>query len=173
MERDCFLSANRARSSTEITARSPRALAALGLCMGALLSSGCAPLFRLQVRPRPEANEDRPIALAVVTVYDQKLLPMMLGLSARQWFDQRAELLQDHAADLQEDLWEFVPGQAPRALQRPLRRWWRPSPSSIAFIGYEAPGPHRFRFEPCRVLRLRCRTLHIDLQRERYAISIR
>lgn len=94
----------------------------------------------------PGANNSSPVPVELVVVYDPEILPLLLEMTARQWFDGRAQLLLDHPTSLRTHLWEFVPGQ-----ELPMQRLPVPRDGAVAafiYADYFTPGPHRVRIDP-------------------------
>lgn len=135
--------------------RAAAGLALAVLAAGAASCSGApAPLrMLLEFSVAPRANQNSPVPLSVVAVRDPKLIAKLEEMTAKQWFDQRAQLRRDFPGDdtFTEWEWEYVPEQTPppvvieidgRAL------------AAFLFANYSGPGDHRFRIGPFRRLRI-------------------
>jgi hypothetical protein len=89
----------------------------------------------MQVRVAPDANQDRPIPVDVVFVWDADVDAAVAELPARDWFQQKAQFLRDdpEGQTLAVHEWEWVPGQAVPAIDLQVSRSARrPSSSSFA-----------------------------------------
>lgn len=100
----------------------------------------------------PDANDHAPVPVELVVVYDGTLVPQLLELSAREWFDGRQQLLRDHPRGVRTYLWELVPGQNFPMQALPLDR----SGAAAAFVyaDYRSPGAHRIRIDSYSKVRL-------------------
>lgn len=56
------------------------------------------------------ANRDSPIPMDFVMVADKKLMPEVAKMSARDWYDRRAQIQRDFPTKVQILSWEWVPG---------------------------------------------------------------
>jgi type VI secretion system protein len=94
----------------------------------------------MQVTVSPEANEDSPVAVDVVVVYDRKLVDELLKMPASQWFAGKAQFLADHDRKIAVQGWEWVPGQK----VEPITLEYRPGAQQvIVFADYHTDGAHR------------------------------
>ncbi len=93
------------------------------------------------------ANRNSPVAMDLVLVYDNRLAGRLLGMSARQWFDQREQIYRDYLRGESFDdwEWEWVPGQEVPVQKLPLKARAK---AAFLFINYSTPGVHRFRIDP-------------------------
>lgn len=98
-------------------------------------------------------NQDSPVAVEMIVVYDKDLLEALLAKTARQWFETREQVLKDHPGD--KDFvsmsWEVVPGQSlpPKELS-----FGTGARGGIVFADYFSDGAHRWRFDPHKDLRI-------------------
>ena len=98
-------------------------------------------------------NDNQPVAVDLVVVYDKGVEKELLALTAEQWFSSRSQYLQVSPTDsLQVYSWEWVPGQW--AGRQPFE-YRVGALSSIVFASYSSPGPHRAQLRPDQSLRLR------------------
>lgn len=91
------------------------------------------------------ANENSPVAVDVLVVYDEELLKRLLGLTARQWFTQRDQFRRDFPLGYDAWEWEVVPGQQidPQPLSEDAIR----SVATLVFADYQSEGEHRARID--------------------------
>ena len=127
-----------------------------------VLVSACAPAamttvarerigFEIQMRIAADANQDYPVAIAMLLVYKAEVVSLLKQTSADQWFEMREDFIREHAAEIDEDVWEFVPGQqVPPLVHAPLPR----AAQGVLFLRYRTPGTHRYFFDPRRSQRV-------------------
>ena len=144
------------RFSTQILSAHRRLLPAL---CGALLASSLAScsvgvttrsLFGetmdMHIRVDSIANDEYPLAMTMVYVYDDDLLTKLLALSAKQWYDTEAQLREQEGSKLDAYQWEWIPGQD-TTVSVPLGA---SAAGAIIFVNYFNDGQHRVRVEPNR-----------------------
>lgn len=129
-----------------------RGLAA-ALCGAALAGgvAGCrAPVKTgaVAVYVSPAANDASPVPVEMVVAYDDEMVKVLSGMTARDWFRQRTQLRQDNPRGLESVSWEFVPGQSVPLRSVPVAR--RKAKGAFVFADYYAPGDHRVRVDPFR-----------------------
>lgn len=133
-----------------------------GICISLLLGAlGCGTgsrsLFGGDVAVRldadPKINQDSPVPVELVVVYDKELLAKLAGMTARDWFQNREQTRKDHPGD--EDFvsmgWEIVPGQSMPAQTLSFASGAR---GGLVFADYFADGAHRARVDPHQNLRI-------------------
>jgi type VI secretion system protein len=104
--------------------------------------------LQLQVSVAPDANQDRPIPVDLVFVWDKKTAGKLEALTAKDWFDKKAQFRQEDPAERSLAIreWEWVPGQAvpeiDMSVRAAARRWLQ---AIFVFANYRTEGPHRFR----------------------------
>jgi type VI secretion system protein len=107
--------------------------------------------LRLQVSIADDANDDRPIPVDVVFVWDGATAEKLEALPAREWFKQKTQLRQDDPAGRTFSVreWEWVPGQTvpdiELAVRPSARKWLR---AIYVFADYRTDGAHRVKVEP-------------------------
>lgn len=136
----------------------PRRAFALWLAL-ALPLAGCAKLLpfraffggemKIEVSVEKGINQNSPVPVEVILVYDSALLGQLNALTAEQWFAQRDQFMKTRPQGdgYQSQLWVWVPGQAVPLLAvsyHPLVR------GGIVFAGYFSPGDHRVDVLPFR-----------------------
>ncbi len=134
-------------------------LGTLRLCLLLVLPSGClwggpkVATRSFEVVADRGANQESPVPVDLVLLRSEPLLALITGLTARQWFDQRSQLLRDHPNDLDYRGWEFVPGQAVRFDDFPFES--RNGVALFVFADYLSEGAHRVRVDPLERFRLK------------------
>jgi type VI secretion system protein len=126
-----------------------------GVLAVAVVLASCIPArtahLRLQVSVANDVNNDTPIPVDVVFVWDDKMVERFEALPAKDWFRQKTQLRQDDPAERTFAVreWEWVPGQAvpdiELAVRPSARRWLR---AIFVFADYRSEGPHRVRVTP-------------------------
>lgn len=105
----------------------------------------------LQVTVAPNANQSSAVAVAVVVIYQRPVLEKLVGLSARDWFENREQLRRDYPGSFDAWSWEWVPGQA---VPEQELRYESGAKAGVVFADYLAPGAHRAVIDPHKGLRL-------------------
>lgn len=120
-------------------------------------------LLSVTVHLDADANDDSPVALSLLLVYEPALARRLRGLTAEQWFEAREQVLRDARGTLDEVLWEFIPGQEVPEYTRPLR----PQPAEgLLFVRYGKGGPHLYPFDPERPMSLELRNREVLVSQE-------
>jgi len=102
----------------------------------------------IRIEVSPDLNEDNPLAVDLVYVFDEKLVTRLAETSARQWFQSRDQFQRDFPEGFTVRQWELVPGAllivetVPAEAQEAL--------ASFVFADYLAPGDHRARLDRYR-----------------------
>lgn len=150
-----------------------RALLALSLL---ILAAGCTKLprarsffggdFRLHVTVEAGINQNSPVPVEVLLVYDSALYGQLSKMTAQQWFAGRAQFLLDNPPGdgWSSQMWQWVPGETvptPEIDYRPGIN------GAILFAGYFSPGAHRAIFQPFRDQILTLRATDFSLVRIR------
>ncbi|EYF02859.1 Hypothetical protein CAP_6439 [Chondromyces apiculatus DSM 436] len=111
--------------------------------------------FRLlvEVQVTPQSNQNSPIPVTLVAVYDRKLYEQFSQMAAKQWYTQRDQLRRDHPGGdvFIEWEWEFVPGFTPPPVVVEIRG---NAVGAFVFANYRSPGPHRVRLGPHQRIRI-------------------
>ncbi len=123
------------------------------LLLGGGLVVGCGSSgperLRVSVEAEPGANNDTPVAVAVLVVYEDSVFRDLSKLSAAEWFEQAEQRMRDNPERTDFDLlsWEVMPGQRIKELNVELQG--RPA-DGLVFADYLSEGQHRNRFNPER-----------------------
>ncbi len=101
----------------------------------------------IKVEIAENANQNSPIAVDLVVVYDEKLMEELMGMTADDWFAKRSQKRRDYldGAGFDSWGWEWVPGQKVPVQRLPLK------PAAIGgviFAKFVTPGAHRNRINP-------------------------
>jgi type VI secretion system protein len=84
-------------------------------------------------------NDDSPVAVDLVIVYDDKLVDELLKMSSTEWFAKKEQFKKDHPGiDVQG--WEWVPGQIVPPLNLDYHAGAR---NVVLFADYHTEGEHR------------------------------
>lgn len=130
-------------------------------CLAALLgtlmvfSAGCGgpKIMKVGLQAEVEANQNSPIAVAVLAVYDKDLFKELSKLSAKEWFEQEEQRLKDNPDQtlFTHKSWEILPLQRVREEWMALRD--EDDIKGLVFADYTGEGKFRMRFDPlARVL---------------------
>ena len=97
------------------------------------------------------ANDNSPVAVDVLLVYDDKLIEGLLAMPAAEWFRKKDQYVADHPRVVVQG-WEWVPGQQVDA----LKISYGPGAKNVVlFADYSTEGEHRAvvgRPKPFRVI---------------------
>jgi type VI secretion system protein len=98
----------------------------------------------MSVQIAPAANQNNPVAMELLLVYDQKLLDTLMKTPAREWFEKREQFRQDNPEGKGFDSWhwEWVPGEMVPPQTLPLKA---NAKAGIIFANYVAAGEFRAR----------------------------
>ncbi len=133
------------------------------LALGTLLGS-CSPgivarsLFGeeldITVRVDSVANNEFPLAMTVLYVYDEDQFKKFLKYSARQWYDERQGLEEAQQDDpvFEAFDWEWIPGQD-TSVAVPFRT---SAVGALIFANYFTEGQHRVRIDPYTDISVEC-----------------
>src|SRR6059058_3961402 len=72
----------------------------LGCSMAAKVRRGFGGDIPFTVTVAPDANENSAVAVDVVVVYDPIALDQLMKLSARKWFTDKKQFLNDHRGEI-------------------------------------------------------------------------
>ncbi|MCA9544144.1 MAG: hypothetical protein KC613_07125 [Myxococcales bacterium] len=104
----------------------------------------------MALRAEQDANENAPIAVSVLVVYDEGVFSELSRLSATEWFQQRDQYMKDNPDHISFDIvgWEVMPGQEIKELAVDLQA--RKAKGLVFADYYNVAGRHRARFRPDR-----------------------
>jgi hypothetical protein len=87
----------------------------------------------MQVHVSPDVNDDRPIPVDVVFVWDKKTAAKLDALTAKAWFDQKTALRRDDPDERAFTVrnWEWVLGKKHRRRTRCLPRFASMAPGDL------------------------------------------
>lgn len=105
--------------------------------------------LKVGVEAEPDANNNSPIAVAVLVVYDRGVMRELSKLSAADWFEQAEQRQRDNPdmRDFDVVSWEIMPGQRIKDLTMQLQGR---EAEGLVFADYLAEGEHRTRFNPVK-----------------------
>ena len=104
----------------------------------------------VQVTVMPDINDNSPVAVDLLIIYDEKLVDELLKMPATEWFAKKKQYLADHPAVLVRG-WEWVPGQ----LVEPFKIEYRPGARNVVlYADYHTEGEHRAVVAPPKPFRL-------------------
>ncbi len=115
----------------------------------------------IQVTILPNANEDSPLAVELIVVYEDKIVDKLLEKKAREWFAGRDQFLRDYADDVDSWKWEWIPGQEVRPIEL---TYGIGAKRVVLFADYLTPGDHRATIDPQRPFRLVLGQSEIELE---------
>lgn len=122
-------------------------LASLAACgLGVRTRALTGGKLHVEVRAADTANQNHPVAMDVLLVYDRHLLRDLLKLSASEWFEKRDQFQRDdpEGKAFQVWSWEWVPGQH-STVALPLQA---KAKGGVMFAQYGTRGEHRARLDP-------------------------
>jgi type VI secretion system protein len=105
----------------------------------------------IQVSIAPDANEDSPLAVELIVVYENKIADKLMEKKARDWFAGREQFLRDYGDDVKSWKYEWIPGQEVQPLDL---EYGIGAKRVILFADYLTPGDHRATIDPQRPFRL-------------------
>jgi type VI secretion system protein len=134
---------------------------ALALQVLALATTGCGLIAKtrrltggrlpVQIALSDQLNQNSPVAVDLVVVYDKKFLARLEELSARDWFEKRDQFLRDYPDAFESWLWEWTPDQEAQSRELDVKIGAK---GGVVFADYFSPGQHRAFFNPHKPIRL-------------------
>jgi type VI secretion system protein len=103
--------------------------------------------IKAQIQVDDHVNQDSPVKVELIVVYDDKLLDYLLNLDAQKWFSEREQVRRDHPDEkyFVSSYWELVPGQSPLTKKISFGAGAR---GAVVFANYFSEGKHRARLDP-------------------------
>lgn len=93
----------------------------------------------IEVEVADTANDNSPIAVDLLLLYDDKLVEGLLKMPASEWFQKKQQYIADHPAVVVES-WEWVPGQ----IVDPFKLSYKSGAVNVVlFADYQNEGVHR------------------------------
>ncbi len=132
------------------------------------LAGCCSGTLNMKVNIAEKANQNSPIAVDLLVVYDEDVFQELIGLTAKEWFAKRAQILKDLSSNdppaLELRQWEWIPAQQVSPQMIPLRKLiLSQSPGALIFADYQSPGDHRAFTQACA-------SVTVDFQEEDFAV---
>ncbi|MCA9524705.1 MAG: hypothetical protein KC549_00220 [Myxococcales bacterium] len=122
------------------------------LLLLATLASACGSgptQLRVTLESERGANDDSPIPVTILVIYEDSVFDELSRLSASEWFEQAEQRKRDNpeGASFDAITREILPGQ--RIKEQSIELAGRQA-DGLVFAGYTAPGRHRARFNPAK-----------------------
>ena len=120
----------------------------VGICMRSLFGE------TLDVHAVTDAttNDEYPVAMDVVFVYDDELFAKVLQMTAKEWFEGRGAMMNGAGKEnLESWQWEWTPGHD-TTVSIPLRSGVS---GAVIFVNYFSSGQHRVRIHPRQDINVR------------------
>jgi type VI secretion system protein len=101
----------------------------------------------VEILTDPVINQDSPVQVELLVIYDDQLLQQVLAQPAQSWFAKRQTILRNYPGteSFLSRYWELVPGQ-PR-FQEELS-FAVGARATVVFANYASPGDHRVLMDP-------------------------
>jgi type VI secretion system protein len=102
--------------------------------------------LELEVRTDPGINQDSPVQVEILVIYDDQLLQQVLAMTAQSWFAKRETIRRSYGDDFYiSRYWELVPGQPRFGESLSFSVGAR---ATVVFANYASTGDHRERRDP-------------------------
>lgn len=111
----------------------------LSCSVGRKVRSAFGGKLPIEVTIAGEANDNSPVAVDLLLVYDDKLVDKLTEMPAADWFKNKEQYVADHPAIVVKS-WEWTPGQTIDPIQVEYRAGAR---NVVLFADYQTEGPHR------------------------------
>ena len=86
-------------------------------------------------------NNDAPVTVDLVIIYDDKILDTLKGLTATQFFEQKEQIIRDNAKNIDIHTFDIIPGQT--LPPQPIKPKKVTGKGILVFALYGTPGDHR------------------------------
>ena len=107
--------------------------------MGRKVRSAFGGQLPIDVTIAETANDNSPIAVDLLLIYDDKLVDKLVEMPASEWFSKRQQFIADHPKVVLQS-WEWVPGQDIESFKV---RYGSGARNVVLFADYRTEGPHR------------------------------
>ena len=99
------------------------------------------------------ANQNHPVAVDYILVYNENLLKELLKTPAKEWFEKKNQFKRDYPEDsgFTAFEWEWIPGQTVPPLALPLEARAK---GAILIALYFSKGDHRAHLDPHKSFKL-------------------
>ena len=91
-----------------------------------------------------DANDNAPTTVDAVMIYNPAVLPTVLAMTAKQWFEKREQIKNDFPGGYEMREWEVVPGAQVDISKLPFRGG---GVGLFVFANYPGAGDHRARLD--------------------------
>jgi|JI10StandDraft_1071094.scaffolds.fasta_scaffold09505_3 type VI secretion system protein len=118
------------------------------LVAGILVGCGGGPThLRVTLEAEQGANEDSPIPVTVLVIYQETAFSDLSRLTASEWFEQAEQRKRDNPEGASFDIItrEILPGQR---IDEQVIELTGEDAQGLVYAGYNTPGSHRARFNP-------------------------
>jgi len=93
----------------------------------------------IEVTVHDDINDQSPVAVDLLIVYDDKIVDDLLKIPAADWFVKKKQFIADHPSVIVQG-WEWVPGQ----VVDPFKIEYRPGARNVVlYADYHSEGDHR------------------------------
>ncbi len=102
---------------------------------------------KFEISIAEDANNNNPVAVDYVLVYNKELMDTLLKMPAREWFEKRGQFKRDYPGNeaFASWSWEWIPGQEVEIKKLPVKT---EAKGSLVFANYFSKGDHRARIGP-------------------------
>jgi len=98
-------------------------------------------LEKVRFKVSPKVNQDSPITVHLIIIYDDGVMGQVSGMTAEQYFEGESQLRKDHANDIDIVTWEIVPGQEVDDETIAMTKAY--GKGAFVFARYSTPEAHR------------------------------
>jgi type VI secretion system protein len=108
----------------------------------------------IQIATDDNVNQNSPVQMELLVVFDKQLLQQVQAMSAQQWFAQRVQIRRNYPGEdaYVSCYWEMVPGQPTCRNELSFGVGAR---DAVLFANYSSAGDHRWLRDPHQDLRIR------------------
>jgi len=98
-------------------------------------------LQKVYLEVDPKLNNDAPVTVHLLVIYDAQVLKDMMKNTSQQYFKKAEQIRRDLSASIDFYTWEVVPGQA--VAPQVIKANRLSGQGAIVFARYQTPGDHR------------------------------